>query len=125
MLSKAEIVDVIMERLHEAECQCNSAWLHHNDGVIRGLLWAMTGKDHGTNLLARPIDILKAVGAIVKEADGQLHYELPDLPPVVLDGLDYITSSPSDQTIADIATASARISMRACEIVVEEQLRDN
>lgn len=84
-MTAAEIIDVIEGRLELAAQQCNSTWFDHNDGVIRGLLWAMTGKDPGTRLLSRVRDIYRAMGARIKEADGHFHYALPGRPDSDLD----------------------------------------
>jgi hypothetical protein len=40
----------IVERVNAGEGQANRAYLDHLDGVLRGLLWALTGEDPGTYL---------------------------------------------------------------------------
>ena len=51
MLTEEQIRDAIRERLRAARGSCNSAHIHHTDGVMRGLIWALTGKDPGTYLV--------------------------------------------------------------------------
>lgn len=55
-----EIRLLILERLRVVSGSCNSTHLTHNDGVFRGLLWAMTGRDPGTRLLEDVGRILEA-----------------------------------------------------------------
>jgi len=60
---KHRIKLAIADRLKEGASQCNSAWFDHNDGVVRGLLWALTGEDPGTYLLSRRVEaVLKLAG---------------------------------------------------------------
>lgn len=74
-LRKHKIRLAILNRMQEATTQCNSTWFMHNDGVIRGLLWALTGKDPGTWLLQRyPEKILKLAGIPYTKDKEMLHW---------------------------------------------------
>lgn len=53
MLAESEIRKAIINRLDAAQGQCNSHYLTHFDGVLRGLLWALNGEDPGTYLSNR------------------------------------------------------------------------
>ena len=48
MLDQAGIQKAIINRLDAIDSSCNSWHIQHNEGVIRGLLWALTGKDPET-----------------------------------------------------------------------------
>lgn len=50
MLTKNEIRKAIINRLEAAQGQCNSHYMNHFDGVLRGLLWALNGEDPGAHL---------------------------------------------------------------------------
>ena len=77
MMNERQIIERVQERLDEAGNQCNSGWMMHTDGVIRGLLWALTGEDHGTYLMARTPDIYKAMGCKTEIIDEHVHYWMP------------------------------------------------
>ena len=47
-MSPDDIRRAIVARLRAVNGSCNRSHLDHTDGVIRGLLWALTGVDHGT-----------------------------------------------------------------------------
>jgi hypothetical protein len=51
-LSRRGIQRAIIDRALAARSrgQCNSTWIAHYDGVLRGLLWALTGADPGVEL---------------------------------------------------------------------------
>ena len=44
------IREVIKDRLKAINGSCNRSNLDHNDGVFRGLIWALNGLDPGTFL---------------------------------------------------------------------------
>jgi hypothetical protein len=46
-----QIRQAIVDRLMAIRGTCNSTHITHNEGVFRGLIWALTGKDPGTYLL--------------------------------------------------------------------------
>jgi len=49
MMDKSGIRAAVLDRLKAMEASCNSTHLVHNDGVVRGLLWALTGVDPGSS----------------------------------------------------------------------------
>lgn len=46
-LTSDELRLLIVHRCFKMAGQCNSFYLNHHKGVIRGLLWALTGDDPG------------------------------------------------------------------------------
>lgn len=70
MLTEREIKLTILNRLEAATSSCNSYHINHVTGVIRGLLWALTGNDPG-NLA--PIDVLKLAN-IPHRLEGDMIY---------------------------------------------------
>ena len=50
VMSADAIRRVLIARLRAADGRCGDVYLAHTDGVVRGLLWALTGMDHGTEL---------------------------------------------------------------------------
>lgn len=56
---------------------CNSGHIDHTDGVLRGLLWALTGQDHGTYLSEDMGNVLTLARIPYTEGeDGFLYYDL-------------------------------------------------
>jgi hypothetical protein len=47
VLTKEQFKDAISGRLNQLYDSCNSTHITHTEGVIRGLIWGMTGKDPG------------------------------------------------------------------------------
>ena len=71
MLTEAQIRDVIKSRLEAIQGSCNSAHIHHNDGVFRGLIWALTGEDPGHYLTKDCARLLDLAGVpYVRDSDG-------------------------------------------------------
>jgi hypothetical protein len=62
MMSAHQIRLAICERLKAIDGSCNQTHITHNEGVFRGLVWALTGKDPGTDLLVNTETLLKLVG---------------------------------------------------------------
>ena len=52
MMTEAEIRKAIIGRLKAVNGSCNMHHICHNDGVFRGLIWALTGSDPGSYLTA-------------------------------------------------------------------------
>lgn len=70
-----QIRAAILDRIDAAEGQCNSGYMMHADGVVRGLLWALTGADPGTRLFDDISKILSLAGLPVRVMpDGHVHY---------------------------------------------------
>lgn len=64
----------ILNRIEAAQQSCNSTHLCHNEGVVRGLLWALTGEDHGTYLLADTERVFRLAGIPCRrEGDRVIH----------------------------------------------------
>lgn len=79
MLNEYQIKEAILERLNAASGSINTVHIHHTDGVMRGLLWALTGKDHGTYLtenVARIMDLAGIPYTVSK--NGMVNYDLPN-----------------------------------------------
>lgn len=77
MLNEQQIREALLQRLKAVNGSCNETHLVHNEGVVRGLLWALTGEDHGTRLLENVKHVLDLAGIKNKlSADGQqVEYE--------------------------------------------------
>lgn len=72
MISDDEIRRIVLKRLQAVDGTCNQTLLAHTDGVMRGLLWALTGEDHGTELTRDVLALLKIAGVPAKlSADKQ------------------------------------------------------
>lgn len=50
MLTMQEIRTIIGDRLDLVKESINERFVDHSDGIIRGLLWAINGKDPGSEL---------------------------------------------------------------------------
>lgn len=75
MLGEAQIRDAIRNRLEAASESCNSTHLTHTGGVIRGLIWALTGEDPGTRLLHDVSRTLELAGIPYKlKDDGEIEW---------------------------------------------------
>jgi hypothetical protein len=61
-MDKDGIQIAILNRLDAMESSCNQWHLYHNDGVLRGLLWAFTGTDPGTHLSDDVQNVLNLAG---------------------------------------------------------------
>jgi len=48
MLTADELREAIKTRLTQKDDRANDFYINHNDGVIRGLVWALTGVDQGS-----------------------------------------------------------------------------
>ena len=58
MLSEEEIIDAIADRAVAVNESCNSYYTNHIQGIIRGLVWALTETDKGA---MRNIDDISAI----------------------------------------------------------------
>lgn len=100
-LSKREIQQAVMNRLDAMAGSCNSIYIAHNDGVLRGLIWALTGEDPGTRLSE---DVLKV-------------YALFDIPAVAMgDHIHYLKEGE--------ATVNLTTPCEVCEEEREEKRRE-
>ena len=63
------IRNAIKARLIASNGMCGDVYLAHVDGVIRGLLWALTGTDHGTELTRDVANVLSLAGIGFKVLD--------------------------------------------------------
>lgn len=78
MLTKDEIRKAVLERLTAVEQSCNSTHITHNTGTIRGLLWALNGKDPGTLRNANTPDVLTLAGIPWRDVDNkQIEHATP------------------------------------------------
>lgn len=77
MLTKYQIKLAILERLTALSGNCNSSLLSHTDGVIRGLVWAFTGKDPGTYLTEDTAKIFDLVGIVYIREGDMLKWDYP------------------------------------------------
>jgi hypothetical protein len=76
VMTHAEIQEIIVSRLDAINGSCNSAHLDHTDGILRGLLWVLIGKDPGTYLLRDTASLCK-MARISYRIDGDtVHYWL-------------------------------------------------
>lgn len=76
MMTKIQIQQAILDVLKRADGTVNAAHMHHVDGVIRGLLWTLTGIDHGTHLTNDTAKICDLAGIKNRDGeDGRVHYE--------------------------------------------------
>ncbi len=75
-----EIRRTILARLKAVVGSCNRTHLDHNDGVFRGLLWALTGVDHGCYLLRDVPRLLALAGIPCRVEDDELVHATPDDP---------------------------------------------
>lgn len=77
MLTDRQIKEAILERLAAMEPSCNSTHITHNDGVLRGLLWALTGSDPGTYMSDDVENVLNLAGFCTKLVGGKVEYTWP------------------------------------------------
>lgn len=78
MMTEAQIQKAILDILKQADRGGgpNGAHEHHVDGVIRGLLWTLTGVDHGNYLTTDTAKICDLAGIKNRVGeDGRVHYE--------------------------------------------------
>lgn len=75
MMDKRGIQGVVENRLDAMEGSCNSTHLAHNDGVLRGLLWALTGADPGTHLSEDVQRVLELAGFKAWRDGDRVRYE--------------------------------------------------
>lgn len=62
MMSKDQIRRAVLNRLEALQAGGGETHLDHNDGVLRGLLWAMSGEDPGTYLSENVSNVLTLAG---------------------------------------------------------------
>ena len=74
MMIEADIQAAVIDRLKAMEGSCNTGHLFHNDGVLRGLLWALTGKDPGTYLFGNIQNVLQLAGFETKRENGKVYW---------------------------------------------------
>ena len=74
MLTESQLRKAIEARLDAISGSCNRTHLDHNDGVFRGLLWALTGVDPGTYLLRDVAKLCELAGIPYRIDRGTVHY---------------------------------------------------
>ena len=73
-MTKTQIREVIIDRLRIVDGQSNSYYISHHDGVLRGLIWVLTGEDPGIEL-TRDVERLLTIAGIPCERHGDtIHY---------------------------------------------------
>jgi hypothetical protein len=77
MLDKYGFQKAITERLTAGHGNVNSHHLSHTDGVIRGLLWGLTGEDPGAYPTKDTVGVLAAAGIKHWVEGNMVHWELP------------------------------------------------
>jgi hypothetical protein len=75
MLTEAQIRTAIVNRLDALSGSCNRTHIDHNDGVIRGLLWALTGKDPGCYLTANTLALCQLAGIPAERRGDTVYFE--------------------------------------------------
>jgi len=68
----------IHNRLDVMERSCNNWHLNHNDGVVRGLLWALCGSDPGPGVTENSKRVLQLMGYHTKLHRGTVIWWTPD-----------------------------------------------
>lgn len=76
MMTDDAIRQVIEERLQAVAESCNSTHIRHNEGVVRGLLWALNGKDPGTNLFHDAKQVYDLMGVPTRDRGDHFHYAM-------------------------------------------------
>jgi hypothetical protein len=76
MMTKTQIREAVLDRLEAMNGSCNSGHIDHNDGTLRGLIWALTGEDPGCYLTKDVARVLDLAGIPYERRDGRLHYNL-------------------------------------------------
>jgi hypothetical protein len=76
MLTEKQIQEAIIGRLTAMSGSCNRGHLDHNDGVLRGLLWAMSGEDPGTYLSTDTARVLLLAGIKHTREGDTVHWEM-------------------------------------------------
>jgi hypothetical protein len=75
MMDRTQLRQAIRDRLIAANGSCNHTHITHTDGVVRGLLWALTGQDYGTELTRDVLTVCQIAG-IPAHQDGELvHFD--------------------------------------------------
>lgn len=77
-LTEEQLRKVIESRLDVITTagRCNSSYIDHTDGLFRGLLWALTGKDPGTYVTRDILALCELAGifALFDKDTGLVHY---------------------------------------------------
>jgi hypothetical protein len=69
---RALIVDQLRE-LHESS---NDVYLAHQDGLFRGLIWALSGKDPGHYLTRDMVHLFRSAGIYYEmQDDGKVYFD--------------------------------------------------
>lgn len=62
MLTPDQIRQAAIDRLRATDGSCNATQIAHTDGVLRGLIWALTGTDPGTSLTVDILHVFQLLG---------------------------------------------------------------
>ncbi len=76
MMTKRDIQIAILGRIKAIEGSCNSYYHNYTDGTIRGLIWALTGKDHLINESTTADEILTLAEIPYRKEGDQVHFDL-------------------------------------------------
>lgn len=76
MLTEAQIKKLIVERLKMVGGSGNRTYLDHNDGVFRGLLWVLLGRDPGCYLTKDVGELLDLAKIPYRRIDDQIHFDV-------------------------------------------------
>ncbi len=81
MLTEHQVRLAALDRIRAMSGSCNAAHIDHNDGVLRGLIWALTGEDPGTYLTTDTFRVLQLLGIPARRVGHHVHwaYDVPDV----------------------------------------------
>ncbi len=75
MMTEHEVRKAIIQRLAAINGSCNETHIIHNEGVFRGLIWALTGTDPGTGLGYDCSKMLTLAGIKNREEGGVTYFD--------------------------------------------------
>jgi hypothetical protein len=75
MMTTHQIQQAALERIHAVSGSCNSAHIAHNDGVLRGLIWALTGDDPGTYLTTDMERVFRLLGIPARRVGNRVEFD--------------------------------------------------
>jgi hypothetical protein len=78
MLTEDGIRAAALDRMRALSESANASHRDHNDGVLRGLIWALTGSDPGTGIIGTgdTEGVLKLLGIPCVRRGGLVEYEM-------------------------------------------------
>lgn len=79
MLKVEDIKTIIAQIMYKGDdIGMHSASLAHWEGLLRGLIWSLTGKDPGNHILWHAADVCKLAGISYKEEGDRVIFDLDD-----------------------------------------------